>query len=206
MLWSGKFPAAIGKVAAESRCLVKPPAKVTVGAKSSALSVRAARAPRTRASAACTSRLALASWSTSRTRVVSPRSGHWISWAVSDGVAATVSAVSRVSRNAGGTCTFDSRYPGADAQPAAARVTEKSHAALCMFRFLIVSRLYHELPRRAGPPLEQSLQHHVEHRGENQTEEGDTEHAGEHRHAHRVPHLGARAAGEHQRKHAHDEC
>ena len=59
--------------------------------------------------------------------------------------------------------------------------------------------------RHRAPPLHQPLDDHVEHRREDQAEEGDAEHAGEHRHAHGVPHLGAGAAGEHQRHHAHDE-
>ena len=73
MSWSGNLPSpVIGNVALESRWRVYPPATVTVGTKSSAACVRAARAPRTRAAAERTSRLAWMTSPISRSSVESP--------------------------------------------------------------------------------------------------------------------------------------
>ena len=73
---------------------------------------------------------------------------------------------------------------------------------LCMDR--LPGRLFDG--RRARPAAFDDVQNRdVEDRRENEAEERDAEHSGEHRDPHRMPHLGAGAAREHQRQHAHDE-
>src|SRR6185437_4934930 len=61
-------------------------------------------------------------------------------------------------------------------------------------------------PLGGGPPRAEQASHDgVEDRRENETEKSDAEHAGKHRRAQRLPHLGAGAAGDHQRHDAEDE-
>src|SRR5262245_44660822 len=54
-------------------------------------------------------------------------------------------------------------------------------------------------------PHDQLAQHDIEHRREEEAEEGHAQHSGHYRDAHDVPHLGAGAGGEHQRRDAGDE-
>ena len=82
------------------------------------------------------------------------------------------------------------RLPAADAARPARRHRRPASACPCC--------LSGRLPR-------QRAQQHVEHRRQEEAEDGHADHAGEHRDAHGVAHLGAGAGREHQRQHAHDE-